>query len=112
MIGLLDSTNSDVSPEGLLPQGHVADVVCLRSRSLHEASLAPSREGLPVARLRRFLNGWVVAAIAYRERQAALLARRQLVHRKLDNTRIYCGPIDEAFEKAAQLRKRWRLKQI
>jgi hypothetical protein len=36
-----DSTNLDVSPEGLLPQGHVANVVCLRSGSLHEASLAP-----------------------------------------------------------------------
>jgi hypothetical protein len=45
MIDLLDSTNSDVSPEGLLPQGHVANVVCLRSGSLHEASLAPWPEG-------------------------------------------------------------------
>jgi len=45
MIGLLDPTNSDVSPEGVLPQGHVADVVCPCSRSLHEASLAPWREG-------------------------------------------------------------------
>jgi hypothetical protein len=45
MIGLLDSTNLDVSPEGLLPQGHVANVVCLRSGYLHDASLVPWREG-------------------------------------------------------------------
>ena len=45
MIGLLDSTNSDVSPEGLLPQGHLANVVCLRGRPLHEANLASWREG-------------------------------------------------------------------
>jgi hypothetical protein len=45
MIGLFDSTNLDVSPEGLLPQRDVTNVVCLRSRSLHEANLAPGREG-------------------------------------------------------------------
>jgi hypothetical protein len=46
MIGLLlDPTNSGVSPEGLLPQGQLANVDCLRS--LHEASLAPSRKGCP-----------------------------------------------------------------
>jgi hypothetical protein len=65
---------------------------------------------LLVARLRRFLNAWVAAAIAHRERQAALFALGQLDDRKLDNTRIYRGPIDAAFEKAAQLRKRRRFK--
>lgn len=61
------------------------------------------------ARLKRFLNGWVAAAIAYRERQATLLALSRLDDRKLDETRVYRGPIDDALEKAARLR-RWRLK--
>ena len=43
MIGLLP-TNFNVSPECLLLQGHVTKGVCLRSRSLREASLAPSPE--------------------------------------------------------------------
>lgn len=48
MIGLLlDPTNSESPPEGLLPQGQVAGVVGLCSRSLNEASLAPAREGCP-----------------------------------------------------------------
>jgi hypothetical protein len=43
MIGLLSNpTKADVSPEGLLPQGHVANVACLRT--LHKANLAPRRE--------------------------------------------------------------------
>jgi hypothetical protein len=46
MTCLLDFTNPAVSPEGLLPQGHVTNVVCLRSRALHEASRALSRRGL------------------------------------------------------------------
>jgi hypothetical protein len=61
---------------------------------------------LLVARLRRFLNGRVAAAIAYREQQAALFAQRQFDDRNLDNTRIYRGPLDAAFEGAARLRKR------
>jgi hypothetical protein len=65
-----------------------------------------------LARLRRVLNGWVAAAIARRERQAALFALGQLDDRGLDNTRLYRGPIDEAFERAARLRKRRRLKQL
>jgi hypothetical protein len=61
---------------------------------------------LLVARLRRFLNGQVAAAIAYREQQAALFSQRQFDDRKLDNRRIYRGPLDAAFEGAARLRKR------
>ena len=64
-----------------------------------------------VARLRRLLNGWVAAAIAYHERRVALYALRQLDDRELKNMRIYRGPIDEAFEKAARLRKRRGMKQ-
>jgi len=65
---------------------------------------------LLVARVRRFLNGWVAAAIAYRERQVALLAPRQLDNRRRDSTRIYRGPIDDALERAARLRRRRGLK--
>ena len=62
---------------------------------------------LLVARLRRVLNGWVAAAIAT-EQQAAVFALRQLDDRNLDNTLIYRGPLDAAFERAARLRKRPR----
>ena len=63
-----------------------------------------------LVRLRRFLNGWVAAAIACREHHTALLAQPRLVDdRELKNLRIYRGPIDEAFEKAARLCKQ-RLK--
>ena len=48
MIGLLlDPTNSESLPEGLLPQGQVASVVGLSPRALNEASLAPAREVCP-----------------------------------------------------------------
>jgi hypothetical protein len=60
---------------------------------------------LLVARLRRFLNGWVAAAIAHRERQVALLAPRQLDDRKPDSTRINQGPIDADLEKVGS---KWR----
>jgi hypothetical protein len=77
--------------------------------TVHAATTPHLRRSVLVlaARLRRLLNGWVAAAIAYHEREAALFAQ-QLGDRELDNTRIYRGPIDDAFEKAAQLRKRRR----
>ena len=65
---------------------------------------------IPAARLKRLLNGWMAAAIAYRERQAALLVLHRAVARKLSNKRLYRGPIDDALERAARLRKRRRLK--
>jgi hypothetical protein len=61
---------------------------------------------LLLARLRRFLNGRVAAAIAHHEQQAALFAQQQLDQRQLDSTRIYRGPIDQVLAKAARLRKR------
>jgi hypothetical protein len=129
MIGLMNSTNSDVSPEGLLPQGHVptsfgcAPVPCTkRARRpggkaepmlamitpIHSAATQAIRRSalLLVARLRRFLNGQVAAAIAYREQQVSLFEQRHFDDRNLDNTRIYRGPLDAAFEGAARLRKR------
>jgi hypothetical protein len=132
MTVLFDSTNFDVSREGLLPQGHVIQ----RRRAQHFAQKGTWRPGgkaepmtmltsiqsaatptmrrsalLLVARVRRFLNGWVAAAIAYRERQVALLAPRQLDDCRRDSTRIYRGPIDAGFEKVAQHRKRRRHSQ-
>ena len=53
---------------------------------------------------------WMAAAIAYRDRQAALLASHQAGDRKLNNKRLYRGPIDDALEKATRLRRRRRLK--
>jgi len=69
MIGLLlNPTKADFSPEGLLP---------------HESAMQPSARTrtspvasplVPPARLKRLLDGWIAAAIAYRERQVAWLA--------------------------------------
>jgi hypothetical protein len=101
---LLNPTKTDFSPEGLLP---------------HEAAMQPgarirtspvaSPPVLP-ARLKRLLDGWMAAAIAYRERQAAWLALHRAGGRNLNNKRLYRGPIDDALERVAQLRKRRRLK--
>ena len=66
---------------------------------------------VPPARLKRLLKGWMAAAFAYRERQAAWLALHQAGDRGLHNKRIYRGPIDDALERAARRRKRKRLKQ-
>ena len=106
MIGLLlNPTKADFSPEGLLP---------------HEAAMQPrarirtspvASPLAPPARLKRLLNGWMAATIAYRERQAAWLALHQAGNRDLNNKRIYRGPIDDALERAARLRKRRSLKQ-
>ena len=57
---------------------------------------------LLLARLRRFLNGRVAAAIAHHEQQAALFAQQQRKQRHLDSTRIYRGPIDQVVAKAAR----------
>ena len=102
---LLNPTTADLSPEGLLP---------------HEAAMRPGARvrtspvaspPVPPTRLMRLLNGWMAAAIAYRERQTAWLALHKAGDRGLNNKRIYRGPIDDALERAARLRKRRRLKQ-
>ena len=105
MIGLLSNpTKADFSPEGLLP---------------HESAMQPRTKvrtspvatpSVPPTRLKRLLNGWMAAAIAYRERQAALLVLHRAGDRKLNNKRLYRGPIDDALERAARLRRRRRLK--
>jgi hypothetical protein len=105
MIGLLlNPTKADFSPEGLLP--HEA---AMQPRARICTSPVVSPPALP-ARLKRLLNGWMAAAIAYRERQAAWLALHQAGDRDLNNKRIYRGPLDDALERAARLRERRRLK--
>jgi len=105
MTGLLTNpTKADFSPEGLLPHGS-AKQPCTRVRTSTVAS-----PPVPPTRLKRLLNGWMAAAIAYRDRQAALLASHQAGDRKLNNKRLYRGPIDDALEKATRLRRRRRLK--
>jgi hypothetical protein len=101
MIGLLSNpTKADFSPEGLLP---------------HESAMQPRTKvrtspSVPPTRLKRLLNGWMAAAIAYRERQAILLASHRAGDRKLNKKRLYRGPIDDALERTARLRRRRRLK--
>jgi hypothetical protein len=97
---LLNPTKADVSPEGLLPH-EAAMQPRERIRTSPVASLL-----VPPARLKRLLNGWMAAAIAYREQQAAWLALHRAGGRDLNNKRIYRGPIDDALERAMRLRKR------
>jgi hypothetical protein len=59
-----------------------------------------------LARLRRFLNGRVAAAIAHHEQQAASWAQHELDHRQMDSARIYRGPIDQVVAKAVKFSKR------
>lgn len=105
MIGLLlNPTKADFSPEGVLPHERVMHP----HARIHVGPVTSPL--VPTARLRRLLNGWIAAASAYRERQAAWLALHRTGGRDLRNKRIYRGPIDDALERAARLRKRRRLK--
>ena len=100
MIGLLlNPTKADVSPEGLLPHGGA-----IRSRASMQANPA-ARPYVVTARLRLLFIRWKAAAIAYRERQTALLALHRARDRDLNSKRIYRGPIDDALERAPWLRK-------
>jgi hypothetical protein len=54
-----------------------------------------------LVRLKRLLNGWRAAAIAYREWQTAWLASHRAGDRDLNNKRLYRGPIDDALESRA-----------
>ncbi len=106
MIGLLlNPAKADFSPEGLL-----AHESAMHPRARIRTSTVASPP-VPPTRLMRLLNGWMAAAIAYRERQAAWLALHRAGVRNLNNKRLYRGPIDDALERAARLRKRRRLKQ-
>jgi len=102
---LLNPTKADFSPEGLLPHESA-----MHRRARIHASPVATPPVVP-ARLKRLLDGWMAAAITYRERQAAWLASHRARDRNLNNKRIYRGPIDDALERVARLRERRRLKQ-
>ena len=61
---------------------------------------------LLAARLRRFFNARVAAAIARHAHQATWFGLSQLDHRQLDSRRIYRGPLDQLFARLAKLRRR------
>jgi hypothetical protein len=106
MIGLLlNPTKADFPPEGLLPhESAMQPRARIRTRPVDSPPVPPTR-------LKRLLNGWMAAAIAYRDQQTAWLALHQAGDRNLNNKRIYRGPIDDVLERAARLRKRRRLQQ-
>lgn len=62
-----------------------------------------------LVRLRRALNDWVAAALAYRERQAAIHALRQYDDRELKDIGLYRGQIEDAINEASRMRMRVRL---
>src|SRR5262245_18416761 len=102
---LLNHTTADFVPEGVLPHE-----VTVHTRKKVRTS-AVAEPIAPPTRLKRLILGWVAAANAYRERQSALLAQHRACGRKLNNKRIYRGPLADALEKAARLRQRRRRKQ-
>ena len=106
MIGLLlNPTKADVSPEGLLPhEGAIRARALMQANPVADTGPAAGPH-MVTARLRLLLNRWKAAAIAYRERQTALLALHRARDRDLNSKRIYRGPIDDALERAAWLRK-------
>jgi hypothetical protein len=59
-----------------------------------------------VARLKRFLNSQIAAAIAQHEKGVVLLAQQWPDHGQPDRMRIYRGPIDQVFETTAKPRRR------
>jgi hypothetical protein len=97
---LLNPTKADVSPEGLLPHEGA-----IRTRAPMQASPAAGPH-VVTTRLRRLLNRWKAAAVAYCEQQNALLALHRTEDREWSTRRIYHGPLDDAFERAARFRKR------
>ncbi len=81
MIGLLlNPTKADFSPEGLLP--HEA---AMQARAGIRTNPPPASSPQP-SRLKRLINSWMAAALAYRERQAAWLAAHQAGDRDASTT--------------------------
>ena len=97
---LLNPTKMELS-QGALPH---------ESPPPHRAGVRAGAPTRPL-QLKRILNGWMAAANAYRKRQAALLTSHRAGGARLNTTRIYRGPIDDALERAARLRQRRRLKK-
>jgi uncharacterized protein YjiS (DUF1127 family) len=59
-----------------------------------------------VARLGRLINRWIAAAVAHRERQAALAVLRHLSDRDLKDIGICRGDIGDALAETARARSR------
>jgi hypothetical protein len=102
---LLNHTTAGFVPEGVLPHEGT-----LHPRKKVRVSAVVSPLASPT-RLKRLIHSWMAAANAYRERQAELLASHRAGERQRNNKRIYRGPIDDALERAARLRRRRRRKQ-
>jgi uncharacterized protein YjiS (DUF1127 family) len=66
------------------------------------------RAMLSLARLRRGLLHWLDAALAYRERRAALFALRQWDDRELKDIGLNRGQIEQVVGGASRRRARWR----
>jgi hypothetical protein len=106
MIGLLlNPTKADFSPEALS-----ALEAAMQARARIRTKPAAGQPA-PPTRLKRLINGWIAAALAYRERQAAWLAAHEAGERDLTTERIYRGPLDDAFERAARRRAQQRFEQ-
>lgn len=104
---LLKPTLADFSPE---PEDVLPHENAMCPRATFRFSVVAPHLTRPT-RMKLILNGWMAAANAYRERQAALLAPHRAGGRKLNDKRIYRGPIDDALERAVRLRQRTRRKQ-
>jgi uncharacterized protein YjiS (DUF1127 family) len=59
-----------------------------------------------LVRFRRLVNNWVAAALARRERQAALVVLRKLGDRELKDIGLHRCQIDDAIAAAAKARLR------
>jgi hypothetical protein len=107
-----------ISPSDSHPSGYCArPLVAAPVRGRHHLMYvsAPFQSTTPtfrrkvlflVARLKRFLNSQVAAAIAQHEKGVVLLAQQRLDHGQPDRMRIYRGPIDQVFEATAKPRRR------
>ena len=107
-----------ISPSDSHPSGYCArPLVAAPVRGRHHLMYgsAPFQSTTPtfrrkvlflVARLKRFLNSQVAAAIAHHEKGVVLLAQQRLDHGQPDRMRIYRGPIDQVFEATAKPRRR------
>ena len=80
----------------------------LNNTSPYAATAPGIRRGAAgfLARLGRLINRWIAAAIAHRERQAALVTLRHLSDRDLKDIGIYRNEIGDALADRAQQRSR------
>jgi len=68
----------------------------------NQPSILRRKSILLLARLRRTLNSWVAAVLAYRARRAALFALRQWDDRELRDIGLYRCQIDDVIGGASR----------